>query len=132
MKLFLTLIVLLCLVSAGMAADVGLAWDHSTSPDVTGYKVYFGTASGVYGTPVSIAYQNTFVVTGLNEKVEYFFAVTAFDAAGNESGYSNEVSVLTKDVTPPNPPGELRIPAEIVINQNGNVTLRVVGVINNR
>jgi hypothetical protein len=74
-----------------MAADVSLAWDASVSTGVTGYKVYIGTASGTYGTPTNLGIQTAYTVTGLSSGT-YYFAVTAFDASGNESGFSNEVS----------------------------------------
>ena len=74
----------------GLAADVSLAWDASTSTGITGYKVYVGTASGTYGSPVAIGNQTTYAVTGLSAGT-YYFAVTATTSSA-ESGFSNEVS----------------------------------------
>ncbi|MHB8894000.1 MAG: choice-of-anchor D domain-containing protein [Candidatus Geothermincolia bacterium] len=76
------------------AAQVTLAWDKNTEPDVSGYKLYYGTSSGVYGTPIAVPGVNTTtrMVDGLEDGRGYFFAVTAYDTYGNESGYSNEVS----------------------------------------
>ena len=34
------------------AYDVTLAWDPKTDPNLSGYKVYFGTASRTYGVPL--------------------------------------------------------------------------------
>jgi hypothetical protein len=82
-----------CCCLQGMAGDVSLAWNPSTSPGVTGYKIYYGASSGSYGTPIPIPNQTTYIVTGLPDGT-YYFAVTAFDASGNESGYSNEVTVI--------------------------------------
>jgi hypothetical protein len=84
---------LLWLACAGpaLAADVTLAWDANTESDLAGYKVYYGTASGVYGTPITIGTQTTYTVTGLPPGT-YYFAVTAYNTSGLESGYSNEVS----------------------------------------
>ena len=81
----------LAFAASGVAADVSLAWDHSVSPGVVGYKIYFGQASGKYGTPITIGYQTTYTVTGLGPGT-WYFAATAFDASGNESDFSNEVS----------------------------------------
>jgi hypothetical protein len=75
-------------------ASVSLAWDASPSPNITGYKVYYGNASRSYGTPVTIGNVLTYTVTGLTPNT-WYFAVTAFDNSGNESGYSNEVSATT-------------------------------------
>jgi hypothetical protein len=91
-----TLAILLFLLCTGpqlMAADVSLAWDASVTPEVTGYKVYYGNSSGVYGTPITIGNQTSYTVTGLTAGT-YYFAVTAFDASGNESDFSNEVSKI--------------------------------------
>jgi hypothetical protein len=76
-----------------MATDVSLAWDPSVSPGIAGYKIYFGNSSGTYGTPITIGNQTTYTVTGLTSGT-YYFAVTAFDAQGNESDFSNEVSQI--------------------------------------
>lgn len=74
-------------------------WDASITPTVVGYKVYVGNASRVYNTPIVIGNITSFVVSNLVAGT-YFFAVTAFDASGNESDYSNEVSTtITSNTT---------------------------------
>jgi hypothetical protein len=76
------------------AADVSLEWDPNGESDLAGYKVYFGTASGVYGAPITVAGTSpnpTYTVTGLLPGNTYYFAVTAYNTSGLESGYSNEV-----------------------------------------
>jgi len=80
------------LVTANLpAADVTLQWDRNTEPDIAGYKVYYGTASRVYGVPIVLAGNvTTYTVTGLTSGT-YYFAVTAYNTAGLESGFSNEV-----------------------------------------
>jgi hypothetical protein len=84
----------LLLVIAGadlLAADVTLVWDANTETDLAGYKVYYGTASRTYGTPIVIGTQTTYTVTGLAPGT-YYFAVTAYNTSGLESPFSNEVS----------------------------------------
>lgn len=76
----------------GVAADVMLAWDASESPEVTGYKVYVGNAPGNYNEPITIGNQTSYTVTGLNSGT-YYFAIKAINAYGDESDFSNEVSV---------------------------------------
>lgn len=75
------------------AADVSLAWDPSVSTDVVGYRVHYGSLSGVYDNFHTVGNQTTYTVSNLSNGT-YYFAVTALDAAGNESIYSNEVSVV--------------------------------------
>jgi len=84
----------------GGTAD--LSWNANTEPDLSGYKVYFGTASGNYGTSISIGNTTSHTLTGLSDG-SYFFAVTAVDTSGNESGFSNEVTktLSTTDTTAP-------------------------------
>ena len=78
-----------------LAGQVVLSWDANTDPDLAGYKVYYGTASGTYGTPVNVGNVTTYTVTGLADGQKYYFAATAFDTLGSESGYSNEVVYTT-------------------------------------
>jgi len=68
-----------------------LAWDPNAESNLAGYKVYVGTASSVYGTPVDVGLVTTFEVINLTKGQTYYFAVTAYNSAG-ESGDSNEVS----------------------------------------
>jgi hypothetical protein len=82
------------------AGDATLTWNPNSEPDLAGYIVYYGTASGQYGISINVGNQTNFVVTGLGLGT-YFFAVTAYDTSGNESGYSNEVSKSISDTTPP-------------------------------
>ena len=72
-----------------------LAWDAVTHPNLMGYRVYFGTAPGTYsqtaGNGVNVNNVTTHTITGLTSGTRYYFAVTAYDAANNESAFSNEV-----------------------------------------
>lgn len=79
-----------------------LIWDAPTTnmdgtpiTDLAGFKVYFGSTPGVYEIPVDAGVETTYTVIGFNPGT-YYFAVTAYDTAGNESGYSNEGS---KDIS---------------------------------
>ncbi|MDH4152911.1 MAG: fibronectin type III domain-containing protein [Nitrospira sp.] len=73
-----------------------MTWKPNSETDLAGYKVYRSTIRGKYGPENAIALLQknvtTYQVTGLQPKTTYYFVVTAFDMAGNESGYSNEVS----------------------------------------
>src|SRR6266700_162124 len=75
--------------------SAGLAWDSVTAPNLSGYRVYFGTAPGTYlqsvGQGISVGNVTTYTVMGLASGTRYYFAVTDFDTLGSESSYSNEV-----------------------------------------
>ena len=70
----------------------GLTWNASTSTNLAGYKVYVGTSSGVYGSSINVGNITSYTVTNLGVGSTYYFAVTAYNTSGVESGYSNEVS----------------------------------------
>jgi fibronectin type 3 domain-containing protein len=59
---------------------------------VTGYRVYYGTTSRTYGSGLNASSMTTYIVPNLTVGRTYYFAVTAYDAAGNESDFSGEVT----------------------------------------
>lgn len=80
--------------AARSAQSASLSWDASPDVTVTGYNIYYGGASGVYTNTVSVGNQLSAVISGLDEGGTYYFVLTAFDALGVESIYSNEASYL--------------------------------------
>ena len=90
--LSLAFMLLLGLIAQAQAAQVTLAWDANSEPDLSGYKLYYGTSPGNYATPITLGIVTTYTVTNLTDGVTYYFALTAFDTEGFESGKSNEVS----------------------------------------
>ena len=90
---FFSVLLLALLISVWARAEqVTLAWDANTEPDLAGYRVHYGTASGSYTTCVDVHKVTTSSIGTLAAGQTYYFAVTAYDASGNESGYSNQVS----------------------------------------
>jgi fibronectin type 3 domain-containing protein len=89
------------------AASVGLAWDANTEPDLAGYKVYYGTASRNYTNTVTLGLVTTYTVTNVFYDITTYFAVTAFNSAGLESEFSNEVSATVATPQPPAVPVSL-------------------------
>jgi fibronectin type 3 domain-containing protein len=81
-------------MSPPSSSSVTLTWNANTESDLSGYRVYRATSSGAYGAPIATIQGNTttYIATGLQFGTTYFFVVTAYDIAGNESAYSNEVS----------------------------------------
>ena len=81
-------------LNAPSSSSVTLTWNANTESDLAGYRVYRATSSGTYGAPIATIQGNTtsYIAAGLQFGTTYFFVVTAFDIAGNESAYSNEVS----------------------------------------
>jgi len=89
------------------ANQIILSWYPNTEPDLEGYVLY-----GKQGSPdPPFDYVDSYlevdladplnpraVITDLESDVTYYFAVTAYDTEGNESNYSNIVSVLKGNV----------------------------------
>jgi len=72
-----------------------LTWTANGEPDLAGYKIYVGTASGTYnvsGSPFVIGKVTSYTVANLPNGQTYFIAMSAYDNAGNESSLSAEVS----------------------------------------
>ena len=74
------------------ASAVTLGWNPSPDPNATGYLLLFGTTSGAYTNQLAVGNTNRATVTGLIPNVVYYFSVVAYDASGQQSPPSNEVS----------------------------------------
>ena len=72
--------------------------DGTPLTDLSGYKIYYGTASGNYSQTIDVGGITSSTVSNLTDGTTYYFAVTAYDTSGNESAYSNEVSKTTQAV----------------------------------
>lgn len=79
-------------VPAGQS--VAFAWAASPDPNVTGYNIYYGVASGDYTAKVNAGNATSTTISGLVAGVTYYFAATAYDSLGDESVFSGEVSYL--------------------------------------
>src|SRR5438445_108665 len=93
----------LCFLAPALssAAQVTLAWDPNTEPDLAGYKVYYGTSSGSYQFSVDVGNLTSYTLSGLLDGRIYYFAATAYNSSLDESGFSNEASKAIADVAPP-------------------------------
>jgi Fibronectin type III domain len=80
------------ILSSSSATTATLTWQPSTSTDVASYKVYMGTASGVYSSSIPVGNVTAYTVTNLGVGSTYYFAVTASNISGLESSHSSEVS----------------------------------------
>ena len=73
-------------------------WAMNGESDLAGYRVYQGVASGVYSGYTDVGLTGTTgapaaTISGIGNSIPTYLAVTAYDATGNESAYSAEVSV---------------------------------------
>lgn len=120
-KLFVLIMLFVFLFStAAMAATVTLRWNRNNEPDLAKYTAFWRLPSGEYirnaeapffhedvtvlivDSTDDLQHPREVVITALGN--EWEFVVTASDDSGNESGYSNQVDIIT-----PQPPGGLTI-----------------------
>ena len=75
---------------------VTINWVSNTEPDLAGYRVYRGT-DGYLGEmfPLSTTGSTTYVDLAVINGTTYYYAVAAYDAAGNESALSVENTLDT-------------------------------------
>ena len=77
-----------------------LRWEGSHE-NITGYKIYYGTESGIYNNaeniPIIVGNQTEYVVNGLRNGEIYYFTVTTIGGEGGniESDFAEEVFVRT-------------------------------------
>jgi len=88
--------------------EVELSWS-ALSGDVTGYYVYFTTATGGSGR-IRADLISSYTVTNLENNVLHYFTVTAYDCANNEGPASSQVRAF---------PGHVRSPAELAGEDGG-------------
>ena len=72
-------------------ASAVLTWDAVTG--AAGYRIHYGTTSGMYLQVQDAGILTTHTVTGLSSGTTYHFVVTAYDSSTppNESSFSNAV-----------------------------------------
>jgi hypothetical protein len=102
-KILTVSVLLLAASGTAFAIPVTLAWDRNAEPDVAGYRVSYGTASGVYTATVDAGDAVTVSIDGLTRGATYYFVVRAVSDSGLVSGPSNEVA-FTVPMYPPQDP----------------------------
>lgn len=91
-----------------------VTWDANNEPDLAGYNVYWGLTSrnvppGFYSDKQDVGDVTSFEISGLLQGSTYYFAITAYDTAANESGFSQEVAFTLANKKP-------HAPVEFAIN----------------
>jgi hypothetical protein len=88
------------------AAEITLAWDQNSEPDIAGYRIYYGQESRSYTNVVDVGNYTSCVIADLEDGETYYFAATAYNTEGYESGYSNEISNGEPTTAPYQPPDD--------------------------
>lgn len=86
--------------ASGSGSNTGteLTWDAPATnvdgtllTDLAGYKIYYGNSSGAYTAAVAVGAATNYILSDLAPGT-YYMVVTAYNADGNESDFSNEVT----------------------------------------
>ena len=116
--------------SASAVTVVQLSWSANNENDLAGYRLQYGTASGVYNYTVDVGKVTSYAVQGLDSNTTYYFALKAYDYSGNVSSPSSEVSGKPKVVAGPLPTiaSALEVSTgSVYVLQAGQHTVRVDG-----
>ena len=84
-----SVLVLLAVSPWGFAGTIGLSWNPSVG--ASGYRVHYGPNPGQYTITVDAGNVTQVILQGPPDCADSFFAVTAYNAAG-ESEFSTEIS----------------------------------------
>lgn len=95
-----SLVVLPAALHAADAPPVSLSWNANPESSVAGYKIHFGTQSGVYTSVVDVGKVTQATLPKMQMGSTYYMAVSAYNSAGQESPRSSEFSVTAATPAP--------------------------------
>lgn len=75
-------------------ASVTLSWDPSSSPNIAGYDIYYGTVSSNYTSSITVSNVDGVTISGLTNGATYYFAARTFDSSGSMSAFSPQISFV--------------------------------------
>ena len=93
LKLLIFSLSLILIPSLVFGLGVRVTWNRNSESDLAGYLVYCGTSPGNYERIVGADSTASVDIRGLEAGRTYYFAVTARDTSGNQSGYSQQAVI---------------------------------------
>ena len=103
-------------VSPAFGGTIGLNWNPS--PDARGYRVHWGPSPGAYSDTLDVGDTTSTVLTTIGDCTNWYFAVSAYNFAG-ESGPSNEVNSWPRPSVTGTSPGTAMQGSQLTVNLNG-------------
>ena len=101
LKVLSLITLLISVAQIAYGGSLHLEWNGNSESDLAGYNVYYGTSPGSYGSPLDVGDVTEYELTGLDEGIRYYVAITAYDTSDNESEKSDEESGLVPDTQNP-------------------------------
>ncbi|HDP99750.1 MAG TPA: T9SS type A sorting domain-containing protein [bacterium] len=74
--------------------QVIVSWDQNQESDVQGYRLHYGNSSRQYPHQIDVGNVTSYILDNLAGGKVFYFSVTAYNNAGLESDYSEEVSLF--------------------------------------
>jgi hypothetical protein len=109
------------------AVSVKLAWDPNPEPNIAGYRIYYGSQSGVYSNSVDTGPSTEVTLTSLAKGTTYYIVVTAYNSAGYESLPSGEAvfdaptnQLPVVQLTSPSNGSEFNAPGSVTLSANAS------------
>jgi hypothetical protein len=114
----------LLMVTQSFALTLKVAWQPSPDTRVTGYRLFYGQSSGSYSRMMDAGGQVSCTLSDLSPGLTYFFAAAAYDAGGNQSDYSEEISYTVPVVSGNNAPTAVNGTLSLTEDGEGTGTLQ--------
>jgi parallel beta-helix repeat protein len=93
-------------------SEIELTWDANSDPDLAGYLIFInktGTYQSYTLNEILFGKRTSYIITGLNEDITYYFKIKAFDEVPNNSSFSDPAWGVIPDETHPKPPTEVTV-----------------------
>ena len=104
-------------IASGQTATA--VWNPSSDTNVVGYLIRYGLSSESCTNLLDAGAASSVTVYGLETGLTYYFSVTAYDNAGQESAPSNEITYTVQESTAPSE----RIALQMRNDSNSGMTL---------
>lgn len=133
--IFLALFAFVFSANFALAGSATLSWNANTESDLSGYKIYYGTASrsgadpktcGLcgYSTSVNVGNVRTYTISNLTNNTTYYFSVSAYDTSNNESAFSAQVIKLISKSADLNSDGVVNMQDASILMANWGATTK--------
>ena len=113
----LILIIAMQLFAQNKIPYIFVTWNENIEADLAGYKVYCRNEFLIADTFDVKLEDQLLLKNHLFENIRYFFSVTAYDTAGNESEHSDVTmfrQIVIRDTIPPDKPIDKPIVKELI------------------